>query len=108
MKIETLILLLAILSTGMMAGIFFTWTNAVTPGIGKLEDLEYLKALQSMNRVILNTAFRILFVGAVITVALVPVFNQQYYPSYYFWLLIVAFIIYWAGAFGVTFLATSP
>ena len=51
MKIQILILASAILSTGLMAGIFFTWSNAVKPGIGKLSDLEYLKALQSSNRV---------------------------------------------------------
>ncbi|WP_103867387.1 hypothetical protein [Aquimarina sp. I32.4] len=61
-RIETIILMIAIVSTGGMAGIFFTWSNAVKPGIGKLTDLEYLKALQSMNRVILNTTFRIIFI----------------------------------------------
>ena len=58
MKIEIIILASAILSTGLMAGIFFTWSNAVKPGIGKLSDIEYLKALQSMNRVILNIPFK--------------------------------------------------
>ena len=61
MKSETIILALAILLTGLMAGIFFTWSNAVKPGIGKLSDIEYLRALQSMNRVILNNAFKIIF-----------------------------------------------
>ena len=72
MKYETIILALAILLTGLMAGIFFTWSNAVKPGIGKLSDIEYLRALQSMNRVILNNAFKIIFLGAIIVVALVP------------------------------------
>jgi uncharacterized membrane protein len=72
LKYETIILALAILLTGLMAGIFFTWSNAVKPGIGKLSDIEYLRALQSMNRVILNNAFKIIFLGAIIVVALVP------------------------------------
>ena len=33
MKTETIILALAILFTGLMAGIF-TWSNALKPGIG--------------------------------------------------------------------------
>ena len=74
MKTETIILATAIVFTGLMAGVFFTWSNAVKPGIGKLSDLEYLKTLQSMNRVILNNAFRIIFIGAIIAVALVPIF----------------------------------
>lgn len=108
MKIETIILVLAILSTGLMAGIFFTWTNAVAPGIGKLSDMGYLGALQSMNRVILNTSFRIVFIGAVITVALVPFCYYKIFPNYLFWTLIAVFIIYWIGAFGVTFLGNIP
>ena len=74
MKTETIILASAILFTGIMAGVFFTWSNAVKPGIGKLSDLEYLRALQSMNRVILNKTFIFVFTGAIITVALVPLF----------------------------------
>jgi len=72
MKTGTIILASAILLTGLMAGIFFTWSNAVKPGLGKLSDIEYLRALQSMNRVILNNAFKLIFLGAIITVALVP------------------------------------
>ena len=41
------------------------------PLIGKLGDIEYLK---HTVRVILNNAFRIIFLGAIIAVALVPVF----------------------------------
>ena len=102
MKTETIILATAILFTGLMAGIFFTWSNAVKPGIGKLSDLEYLRALQSMNRVILNNTFRIIFIGAILAVAIVPIFYFNLYPKNIFWLFITAFIIYWVGAFGVT------
>lgn len=108
MKTETIILIIAILLTGLMAGIFFTWSNAVKPGIGKLNNLEYLKALQSMNRVILNNTFKIIFIGAIIAVALVPIFYFNLYPKNIFWLFTSAFIIYWIGVFGVTVLGNIP
>ena len=108
MKSETIILALAILLTGLMAGIFFTWSNAVKPGIGKLSDIEYLRALQSMNRVILNNAFKIIFLGAIIAVALVPVFYFNLYPRNIFWLFVFTFIIYWIGVFGVTVSGNIP
>ena len=94
MKTQTIILAAAILFTGLMAGIFFTWSNAVKPGLGKLSDIEYLKAFQSMNRVILNNAFRIVFAGAIIAVAFVPVFYFNWYPKNIFWLFVFTFIIY--------------
>lgn len=108
MKTETIILATAILFTGLMAGVFFTWSNAVKPGIGKLSDLEYLRALQSMNRVILNNTFRIIFIGAILAVILVPIFYFNLYPKNIFWLFISAFIIYWVGAFGITIFGNIP
>ena len=108
MKTETIILAIAILFTGLMAGVFFTWSNAVKPGIGKLSDLEYLRALQSMNRVILNNTFRIIFIGAILAVILVPIFYFNLYPKNIFWLFISAFIIYWVGAFGITVFGNIP
>ena len=108
MKSETIILALAILLTGLMAGIFFTWSNAVKPGIGKLSDIEYLTALQSMNRVILNNAFKIIFLGAIIAVALVPIFYFNLYPKNIFWLFVFTLVIYWIGVFGVTVSGNIP
>ena len=108
MEIEIIILALAIFLTGLMAGIFFTWSNAVKPGIGKLGDIEYLRALQSMNRVILNNAFKIIFLGAIIAVALVPVFYFNLYPRNIFWLFVFTLVIYWIGVFGVTVSGNIP
>lgn len=108
MKTAIIILALAILFTGLMAGIFFTWSNAVKPGIGKLSDLEYLRSLKSMNRVILNNTFKIIFSGAIITTALLPIFYFNLYPNNIFWVFISTFIIYWVGAFGVTIFGNIP
>lgn len=96
MKSETIILALAILLTGLMAGIFFTWSNAVKPGIGKLSDIEYLRA------------FKIIFLGAIIAVALVPVFYFNLYPKNIFWLFVFTLVIYWIGVFGVTVSGNIP
>ena len=108
MKIEIIILASAILSTGLMSGVFFTWSNAVKPGIGKLSDIEYLKSLQSMNRVILNIPFKIVFVFSIISVALVPVLFFGSYPNKIFWLFIFTLVSYWIGVFGVTLFGNIP
>ena len=108
MKIELIILASSIFSIGLMTCVFFTWSNAVKPGIGKLGDLEYLTALQSMNRVILNIPFKVVFVFSIISVALVPVFYIDLFPKKIFWLYIFTFIIYWVGVFGVTVFANIP
>lgn len=37
-KIRLIVLMLSILFTGLSAGLCFTWSNAITPGIGRLDD----------------------------------------------------------------------
>lgn len=108
MKTETIILATAVLLTGLMTGIFFTWSNAVKPGIGKLSDLEYLRALQSMNRVILNKAFIGMFLGALIAVTLVTIAHFKLFPNNIFWMFVIALATYCIGVYGVTVLGNIP
>ena len=61
LKLTTLVL--TILVTGLSAGLCFTWSNAVTTGIGRLDNFSYLSAFQQMNRTILNPVFFIVFFG---------------------------------------------
>lgn len=100
--------MLAIIATGMMAGIFFTWSNAVKPGIGVLNDSVYLSALQSMNRVIINPLFFIVFMSPVIFLPIATALNHGSNAIYDFRLLLAATLIYWAGAFLVTIMGNIP
>ena len=61
---SNLTLFAATLLIGLTAGLCFTWGNAVTPGIGQLEDLGYLQAFQKMNRSIENPIFFMVFFGS--------------------------------------------
>jgi uncharacterized membrane protein len=61
-----------------------------------------------MNRVILNNTFKLVFIGALLATALVPIFYFHLYPSNIFWLLVSAFIFYWFGAFGITVFGNIP
>ena len=108
MNIQSIIVAAAILLTGIMAGIFFTWSNAVMPGIGKLHDLEFLQAFKSMNRVILNQAFLAVFGGAILTVLLVPISHFTLFPKALFWFYVCVFVIYAIGVFGVTVNGNIP
>ena len=101
-SIHTLILL-----TGLSAGLCFTWSNNVTPGIGKLNDLGYLMSFQQMNRVILNPVFFFVFFGPFI----LGIFNLYIFlntSKTLFWLLIAALIIYFFGVLLVTVLGNVP
>lgn len=61
--LQNITILLLVLLTGLSAGLCFTWSNSITPGIGKLNDLGYLQSFQQMNRAILNPLFLFIFFG---------------------------------------------
>ena len=69
-SVNTITTISTILLTGLSAGLCFTWTNAITPGIGRLDDLGYLQSFQEMNRAIINPIFLIVFFG--------PFFSGQF------------------------------
>jgi len=104
---QTLILLFATLLTGLLAGVFFTWTNAITPGIGRLNDVNYLKAFQHMNRTILNPLFYIVFMGPLL-LSVAATYFYKANPAYILWMLIVATVIYFLGVIVVTILGNIP
>ena len=60
---EHIIMTLPVFLTGLSAGLCFTWTNAVVPGIAKLDDRSFLSSFQQMNRTIINPLFIITFFG---------------------------------------------
>ena len=108
MKMNTIILMLTTLSSGLMAGLFYSWSISVTPGLKRLGDENYLQAFQSMNRAILNPAFFIFFMGLVI---LLPLLCYLYYKSPVsaeFWYTLSATILYMAGIIVVTFFGNVP
>ncbi|MCP4439352.1 MAG: DUF1772 domain-containing protein [Aureispira sp.] len=106
-NMQTSALLGSTLLFGLLAGILFTWQNAVTPGIGRLDDLNYLKAFQHMNRTILNPLFYIVFVGPLV-LSLSSIYVYRSNPNNVLWLLVVATVIYVLGVLLVTIMGNIP
>ena len=105
---KTLIIIVAILSTGLMAGIFFTWTNAVKPGIGTLDDMTYMKAFQAMNRLILNPLFYIVFILPVLTISISTYMSFGSTKLYVFELFLLSTLLYVLCVFLITILGNIP
>jgi len=108
MTIANITLLAAAFTTALIAGLFYSYSCSVNPGLGKLTDANYLLAMQSINREILNPFFFMSFMG---TLFLLPLSTWlQYNPSapVPFYLLLGATIAYGAGTFGVTIFGNVP
>jgi len=57
-------LIAAIVTTGLVAGLFFGFACAVMPGLRRVDDVAFVAVMQAINVRILNGAFLVCFVGA--------------------------------------------
>ncbi len=96
-----------VLCTGLSAGLCFTWYNAITPGIGRLDNLGYLNAFQQMNRAILNPLFIIVFFSPFL-LGLINLYLFKNTSNLLIWLLILAMACYFLGVLLVTIFGNVP
>jgi uncharacterized membrane protein len=107
-SLQNISLTIAVLLSGLLAGLFYGYVCSVNIGLGRLSDLEYLRAMQSINSAILNPLFFLSFLGVLL---LLPIVTWSAYttdPSIHFYLLLSATVIYLIGVFAVTIIGNVP
>ena len=62
--VRSISLFAALLTTGLMAGLYLTFSIAVLPGIARRDDDTFVGAMRGMNSAILNTIFFLIFLGS--------------------------------------------
>lgn len=62
-------LVAATVATGLFAGLFWSFTVAVMPGLRQAEDRTFVDAMQRINVAIVNPAFLLVFLGAPVLAA---------------------------------------
>ncbi|WP_157996883.1 anthrone oxygenase family protein [Streptomyces otsuchiensis] len=69
-RAATALLYAAVVSVGLMAGLFFAYDISVMPGLAETGDITYATAMQSFNSTIDSSgAFGLVFVGALVSSA---------------------------------------
>ncbi|GAA2403994.1 DUF1772 domain-containing protein [Streptomyces glaucosporus] len=63
-ELRTAVLLVATVSTGLVAGLFYAYACSVMPGLGRSGDRTFVEAMQRINVAILNGWFAVCFAGA--------------------------------------------
>lgn len=104
---KIIVLMLGILFTGLTAGLCFTWSNAITSGIGRLDDLGFLQSFQAMNRAIINCSFLITFFGPVILLFINVYLHRNAHPTT-LWSFILAAILFFIGIGLITVFKNVP
>ena len=98
----------AIVSCGLMAGLFFGWVVSVIPGLAGLSDRHYVATMQSINRAIVNPLFVVFFIGTVIALAAAAVVHFRHGQTRRGWWLASAAVTYAVGVLGVTVARNIP
>lgn len=106
MTFQHSIFFITILFLGLVAGLFYSYSCSVNPGLAALPDKEYLMAMQSINEAIQNPWF---FAGFMGTLILLPLSCWQSYGSgTSFYIMIAVCLIYYIAVFGVTVFGNVP
>ncbi|RXM41193.1 DUF1772 domain-containing protein [Chryseobacterium sp. CH21] len=106
MKMTTLVLIITAVLTALIGGLFYAYSCSVVLGLGKLSDTEYLKAMQNINREILNPVFFMSFMGTVILLPVTTFLFRGHQLAFIF--LLLATLAYLIGVFGVTIAGNVP
>jgi uncharacterized membrane protein len=80
---------------------------SVNGGLHRLNDSEYVKAMQSINFAIQNPIFFVSFIGPLLLLPLAT-FLQVDTNSMQFALLLASSVLYIAGSFGLTMVGNVP
>lgn len=104
--LKIIVLYVAVLLTGLSAGLFFAWQVSVIPGTRLTQDSTYLETMQKINRAIINPPFMLIFLGALL-IQILSVFIYLN-TSLTFWLILGATVFYGIGTIIVTGLGNVP
>lgn len=107
-KILFIITLLSAVGTGISAGLYFIFSNTVMDAFSKLKPNEGIAAMQSINRVIQNPLFFLVFMGTAATslIILISLFWTWGQPGSIY--LLVGLLLYLVGTILVTILFNVP
>jgi uncharacterized membrane protein len=92
----------AAVGSGLVAGLFFTFSVVVMPALARLPPTHGAVLMQTINRVILRPLFLTLFVGTAMVCAAVVLLAPTDL------LRVVGAVLYMLGAFGVTMVVNVP
>jgi uncharacterized membrane protein len=76
--VPTLLLLLATMTTGLVAGVYLFYAHTVMPGLGRSGDRTFVAGFQALDRAIINPWFLVTsFLGAPVLTVVAALFYLQ-------------------------------
>ncbi len=107
-SVRDITLACAVLTTGLMAGVFYAYAVSVNLGLAEQPDAPYVAAMNEINEKIQNPLFFPAFFGAVVFPLAALIAHVPRRRSGRFRLIVLASLLYVGGGFLVTALANVP
>jgi len=101
-----ILLVIIIFQVGLTSGLLFIFAFAVNPGLARLSEEEYFRAMKYINIVILNPIFFLVFMGPLITMPLLTYMSWN--DSSMFILIPISTILYLLGVLLITTIKNVP
>ena len=108
MQVNKILLIITITFLGLMAGLFYSFTISVMPGLAKTQDRTFLEGMQSINRAIINPLFTVAFVGSILMVMVSSYLQFRQGVDVQFYIILSASLIYLIGTIVLTFWGNVP
>lgn len=98
----------AAIGSGILGGMFFSWSNLVMPALARIPAPAGIAAMNATNEVVQNPLFLLVFMGAPLLGAVLAIYaamnlSQAGSPA-----LIAGAVLIVAGMFGVTMFGNVP
>ncbi len=106
--IVTGLLWAAALSSGLIAGVYFTFSGFVIRAFGEIDTTHAIAAMNSINKTILRSAFMPLFFGSSIISVLLMILTIYNWSDASAALILLAGAVYFIGMFVCTLLFNVP
>lgn len=100
--------LVAAVGSGLVGGIWFTFSNFVMPALRRIESTPAMATMQTINVTVLNPGFFAVFFGTAIVSLALLVLSPWRWSEPGSGMIVVGAVLYLAGCIGVTILRNVP
>ncbi|HEV8590685.1 MAG TPA: anthrone oxygenase family protein [Pyrinomonadaceae bacterium] len=107
-KLFWIIIIAAILGTGLIAGVFYGFSTFIMKALGRIPANEGIAAMQSINITVINPLFLGVFIGTGVVCAMLAVLSLVNWQGSTSVLVIASAALYLFGCLGVTMVLNVP
>ncbi|MDZ5448245.1 DUF1772 domain-containing protein [Labrys sp. ZIDIC5] len=93
---------LAAIGSGLVAGIFFAFSNFVMPALGRVAPTSGIAAMQAINVTVINPGFMLAFMGTAVLCLALALGSWLWLGEWSGKLLLLASLVYLIACIGVT------